>query len=256
MLLTSTDLAEYIKERHYRQVRSLGFAPKLVDLHASSDPATNAYLKVKGNYAAEIGADFVIERPEATTDSLIAAIKTLNLDPSVHGLIAQMPLPDSVETFKVVSSITPAKDVDGLGPKASYDPATPTGILWLLASYNIEYKTKTVTVVGQGRLVGEPISKMLADSGANVIRCDISTKNLADATLKADIIVSATGQPGLIKPGMVKPATVVIDAAGDVDPELLKNPTLKITPARGGVGPMTVAALFDHLIRAAQLSKA
>lgn len=253
MLLSGTDLAAYIQERHYRQVQGLGFVPKLVDLHASSDRRTEAYLKVKSTYAAQIGVKFEICRPQPETDQITRQIQLLNQDPTVNGLMVQLPLPESVDTDAVVTAIAPAKDIDGLSPKADYPPATPTGILWLLAGHNLDYKGKVITVVGQGRLVGAPLSKMLADSGAQVIRCDLTTKNLTAETLKADIVVAAAGQKNLIKPGMVKSGAAVIDAAGDVDPALLDDETLKITPPAGAVGPMTVAALFDNLIRAAQI---
>lgn len=255
MLLTATDIAEFVKERHFRQVRGLSFTPKLAVIHASSDPATDSYLKVKSLYAAEIGVEFVVSRPLAATDAINSEIKRLNADTSVHGIIVQLPLPHSVDTDLVIKTINPFKDIDGLGPKSNYDPATATGILWLLAGYNIDYKGKKITVVGQGRLVGQPLSKILEDSGGSVIRCDINTQDLQSSTLKADIIVAATGQKDLIKPGMVRSGAVVIDAGGDVDAELLNDQSLKITPPRGGVGPMTVAALFDNLLRAAQKAK-
>ncbi len=152
------------------------------------------------------------------------------------------------------------KDVDGLGPNSPFDAATPKAILWLLGGYNIDFKGKTVVVVGQGLLVGAPLATMLEDSGAHVIRCDKSTADLRSEVMKADIIVTATGQPNLITADMVKSGTVVIDAGtaeidgnlvGDVDHALYEDESLKITPNPGGVGPITVAALFDNLLQAA-----
>jgi methylenetetrahydrofolate dehydrogenase (NADP+) / methenyltetrahydrofolate cyclohydrolase len=190
----------------------------------------------------------------------LSLVQKLNNDTTVHGIIVQLPLPDSSQTDEVTSAINPAKDVDGLHPDSQFTAATPMAILWLLAGYNIDPKGKLVAVVGQGRLVGAPLSQLLEDSEAEVIRCDKRTKDLAAETRKADIVVSGTGVPGLIKPGMVKPKAVVVDAgageangsvSGDLHPDLFKDASLKITPNPGGVGPMTVVALFENLLQAA-----
>ena len=138
---------------------------------------------------------------------------------------------------------------------------TPQAILWLLAAYNLSYKDKKVAVIGQGRLVGAPVADMLEGSGAIVTRCDNTTTDLKSVTLDSDIVISATGQAALIKPDMVKRGTVIIGAGtsdiggptkGDLDKELYKDDTLKIARNTGGVGPVTVAALFDNLLIAAR----
>ncbi|HSX48080.1 MAG TPA: bifunctional 5,10-methylenetetrahydrofolate dehydrogenase/5,10-methenyltetrahydrofolate cyclohydrolase [Candidatus Nanoarchaeia archaeon] len=255
MLLEGKNLAEFIKERHYQQMRSFERVPKLAIIHASSDPATGSYLKAKQAYGQDLGIAVEVHEPARKTEAILELIKKLNRDDSIDGIVVQLPLEKGIATDEVIGAIEPHKDIDGLGPKSKFDPATPTAILWLLSSYQINHKDKLVTVVGQGRLVGEPISRMLQDSGATVICCDEDTKDLKSETLKADIVVTATGQKNLIKPGMVKEGAVVIDASGDVDPKLFENESLKITPTPGGVGPVTVTVLFDNLLRAAQVGR-
>jgi methylenetetrahydrofolate dehydrogenase (NADP+) / methenyltetrahydrofolate cyclohydrolase len=251
MQLSGTDLASYIKERHRRQVLSRPTVPKLVIIHASSDPGTEAYLKAKQKYGRDIGAQVEVKRPQPRTDTLINEIEQLNQDQSVHGIIVQLPLPPDVDTSQVVSAVDPGKDIDGLGPRSEYDPATPLGIMWLLAGHQIDYRGRTVAVIGQGRLVGRPLARMLEDSGAKVTRCDIETPDLRAATITADLLVSATGHPGILRADMVKSGAVVVDVSGDAADDLLARSDISITPGRGGVGPMTVAALFDNLLRAA-----
>jgi methylenetetrahydrofolate dehydrogenase (NADP+) / methenyltetrahydrofolate cyclohydrolase len=255
-LLSGRDLALYIKERHSRSARILG--AKLAILYAGDDPATAKYIAAKERYGQDIGAE-VIARKCGSGQELEEAIDELNADETVDGIIVQLPLPWDVQ--HLLDKIDPTKDVDGLGEKALYDPATPTGIIWLLSGYNIDVKGKRVAVVGQGKLVGKPVARMLEDAGANVVACDIETTDLAVQTKSADIVITATGSPGLITSEMVGPNAVVIDAGtamkdgklvGDCDQTLYDRPDIKITPVPGGVGPMTVAALFDHLLRAAQ----
>ncbi len=258
MLLDGRQLAGFIKERHARQVAGTSRAPKLAIVQASHDPATEAYIKVKSRYGSDIGA--AVEVYQVKQAEILPLIKNLNDDKSVDGIIVQLPLPDKSQTEAVIAALNPAKDVDGLHPDSKFTAATPMAILWLLAGYNIDPKAKTVVVVGQGRLVGAPLTELLENSESTVIRCDESTPDLKAETLKADIVISATGVPGLIKPGMVQPKTVVVDAGsgeaggsvvGDIDPKLLNDRSLKITPNPGGVGPMTVVALFENLLQAA-----
>lgn len=260
MLLYGRELAGYIKQRHYKQIRSLGFAPKLaIVISTQADAATRSYVRSsKSRYGEDIGA--IVEVHEiGKGDEVIRIIKELNADEDVHGIIVQLPFA-GIDTDLVLRTVDPSKDVDGLHPQSSFDPATPKAIFWLLSSYGIDWAGKSVTVVGQGRLVGKPISTMLENSRAQVTRCDITTKDLAAETRKADMVISAVGKPNLIKPGMVKPGAVVIDAGtaemdgnlvGDASHELYEDDSIKITPNPGGVGPMTVAALFDNLLLAA-----
>lgn len=261
MLLDGKALAEYVKQRHYGQVQALGFAPRLaIIISASANPATRMYVKsTKSRYSQDIGAAVEVHEVPGDTAAVIKLIQELNSKPTVHGIIVQLPFA-GLDLDLALASVDPSKDIDGLNPNSKFDPATPKAILWLLSSYAIEWKDKTVVVVGQGRLVGEPLANMLERSQAHVIRCDINTANLTAETQKADIVVTAAGVPNLISVGMVQPGTVIVDAGtsemggnvvGDVDRALYGDKELKITPSPGGVGPMTVAALFDNLLLAA-----
>ncbi len=251
MILDGRKIAGDIKQRHTAEVKKLPHLPKLAIVYDANDPAQLAYLKAKQAYGRDIGAE--VELHAVLPTSLVATIQTLNADPSITGIIVQLPLPAGVDADQILDLISPTKDVDGLSANSPFDPATPRGIMDLLAGYNLKVKGQAVVVVGQGRLVGLPLVKILKTAGAKVLTADEHTTDLQGATLKADILITATGQPGLIKPGMVKPGTVIIDAGSpkpEVDPTLLADPNLKITPVPGGVGPMTVAALFDNLLAA------
>lgn len=263
MLLDGRSLASYLKERQAARVRALGSAPVLAVLVVGNHLASQKYIAVKERYGADIGVEVRVLRAAGTKAALKKELQQLNKDTAVNAIIIQLPLPDPSLTDEAVEAIAPHKDVDGLGSSAQFDPATPTAILWLLGGYGVELTSKKVLVVGQGRLVGQPLAKMLRDSGVCVETADINTKNLPALTEAAEIIISAAGSARLIAPGMVAPGTVIIDAGtadadgslqGDVDPVLYHDESLKISPVPGGVGPMTVAVLFDHVIRAAEMS--
>jgi methylenetetrahydrofolate dehydrogenase (NADP+)/methenyltetrahydrofolate cyclohydrolase len=263
LLLDGREIAGFIKQRHFEQVKRMRVKPTLAIVQAGDDPASNTYIRVKRRYGEDIGVRVEHHRVAPDLESLLQQIDLLNNDPNVHGIIVQLPLPGSAsnDTEEVLNRVAPEKDVDGLANDSRFDPATPAAIIWLLASYDIVIRDATVTVVGRGRLVGAPLAKMLEDSGAHVIRCDQTTTDLASQTLKADVIISGTGRPNLITTGMVKPGATIVDAggghrdgklAGDVNPALFENSSLAITPNPGGVGPMTVATLFEHTLQAAK----
>ena len=262
MKLDGNELASYIKQRHVGEIRAMRVKPKLaIIMHPNSGIATRTYVeRTKKGYAIDVGAECEIHEVALATDELIAFIQTLNSDASINGIIIQLPYPD-VDTERVLAAVAPHKDIDGLNPDSNFDMPTPQAILWLLAAYNLAYKDKKVAVVGQGRLVGAPVADMLENSGAMVTRCDSETRDLPSVTLDSDIIISATGQPKLITPAMVKPGTIIIGAGtsdiggqtrGDLDRDLYKDESLKIARNTGGVGPVTVAALFDNLLIAAR----
>lgn len=261
-ILDGLFLAGFIKERQTHQVRGLrqayNISPKLAIIRTSDDPRIAAYIRLKKAYGEDILVD--VDEHFVPQGEALATIKKLNADPSVTGIIVQLPLADPEQTEELVDAVAPEKDVDGLGKKATLDPATAMSILWLLAGYNVELKGKNIVVVGQGRLVGSPLTKMLKNSGYTVTPVSKSTDNLETAVRDADVIITAAGSPGVIKSGMVKPGAVVVDAGvatdkgklvGDVDPAIRERHDLTITPEKGGVGPLTVTALFDNVIRAA-----
>lgn len=262
MKLDGDELASYIKQRHAGEIRAMRVKPKLaIIMHTDSGVATRTYVeRTKKGYAVDIGAECEIHEVSLDQAGVIELINTLNADTSIHGIIVQLPYP-GVDIEAVLAAVAPHKDIDGLGPESNFDMPTPQAILWLLAGYNISHKDKKVAVIGQGRLVGAPVSDMLEGSGAIVTRCDNTTTDLKSITLQSDIIISATGQAGLLTPNMVKPETVIIGAGtsdiggstkGDLDKDLYLDDSLKIARNTGGVGPVTVAALFDNLLIAAR----
>lgn len=262
-LLNGLELADYIKERQAPQVRALRQAwqviPTLAIIIATDNPVISGYVRMKQAYGEDILVDVAmhtVSQPE-----VLALIETLNTDESIHGIIVQLPLPDPSETDAIVNAIAPEKDVDGLGEHAQYTSATATAIDWLLAGYNIDLKTKSIAIVGQGRLVGKPLATLWSTTGYDVSVYDDTTDDLAAALRGAEVIVTATGVPGLITEHMLQPGAVVVDAGtasengkivGDVAPSVRSREDLRITPEKGGVGPLTVAALFENVIAAAK----
>jgi len=261
-LLNGSDLVGYIKERQARQVRGLvggGVYPKLAIIRTNPDPVVDSYMKLKQGYGQEIGV--AVDVHTIGQDKALGLIDTLNLDKSVHGIIVQIPLPDPSRTNEILNTVASEKDVDGLSEGTKFDPATPLAISWLLAGYNIELKNKKIVIVGHGRLVGKPLAKIWRASNLDVTVADKNTPDLSKETLTADIIVSATGQPGLITKDMIKSDVVIVDAGvatdkngliGDVSPDVRELPDITITPEKGGVGPLTVSALFENVIRSAK----
>lgn len=262
-LLNGKELADYIKERQAHQVRALRQAwhvqPKLAIVVTIEHPVINVYMRMKAKYGADILIDVDVHR--VSQDEAPAKIKELNEDTSVHGIIVQLPLERPEETEDIVGLVAPEKDVDGLGPNPQFDPATPMAILWLLAGYNVDFAGKKVLLIGRGKLVGAPLERILTESGVDVSVADRSTEDLKAATAEADIIITATGSPAILYPDMIKYGAVVVDAGvageggktvGDVAPKVYERDDLSITPTKGGVGPLTVCALFDNVIRAAR----
>jgi methylenetetrahydrofolate dehydrogenase (NADP+)/methenyltetrahydrofolate cyclohydrolase len=225
--------------------------PRLAIIRSEDNLAGDRYLKMKRQYGEDIGA--IVDLYVENSQTILERIHSLNADPEVTGVIIQLPLTDQAITDRALASVALEKDVDGLAPASTFEPATPKSALWLLAAYNVDIKGRVV-VVGQGRLVGKPLADQLEASGHEVVRCDINTRDLASETRQADIIFTATGQKHLIKPDMVKHGAVLVDAGAplpEFDPALYERDDLTITPNPGGVGPMTVSSLFDNLIIAA-----
>lgn len=261
--LNGKDLADYIKERQVHEVRALRQArhinPKLAIVVTIDHPVINVYMRMKKRYGADLNIDVDIH--QVTQQEAPALIRQLNADASVHGIIVQLPLERPEETDAIVNLVAPEKDVDGLGQAPLFDSATPMAILWLLAGYNIELRGKKVLLIGRGKLVGAALERMLRASDVDVSVADRSTIDLKAETLQADVIITATGSPAIIYPDMLKQGAVVVDAGvageegktvGDVAPETYQRDDLVITPPKGGVGPLTVCALFDNVIRAAR----
>lgn len=262
-LLNGSEMAGYIKERQAHQVRALRQAwqivPKLAIVVTIEHPAIEVYMRMKNRYGEEIDIDVDIHKVKQT--EVKALIEQLNQDETVHGIIVQLPLEDPSETDEIVNLVAPEKDVDALGVNAIFEPATPMAIMWLLAGYNVDLAGKQVVLVGRGKLVGAPLERILKVSGVKVEVVDSKTADSDKIIAEADIIITATGQPGLIKADNIKHGAVVVDAGvageqgkttGDLDMSVYDRDDLTITPQKGGVGPLTICALFDNVIRAAR----
>lgn len=251
------------------KIRALKRAPTLAIIQVGARDDSNSYIRSKKLFADKIGAKVRhIELAETISQAeLIRAVTDLNADTSIDGIIVQLPLPASIDRNAVIESIVPSKDADGLTSGTKTVPATARGVIELLNHYQIDLKGKTVTVIGRSALVGAPIATLCRNSGADVIVCHRGTPDLKAETLKADVVIVAAGQPNLIGKGHVKPGQVVIDVGintvkgdkledevegtklvGDVDFGAVKDVVAAITPVPGGVGPMTVLALFENLL--------
>lgn len=261
--LNGAELASFIKERQAKQVRALrqahGIEPKLVIIRTNPDPVVDSYMRIKQAY----GDDIQVEVEVCTTSQseVIKNIKQYNTDTTIHGIIVQIPLPDPTQTDEVLNTVAVEKDVDGLAKDTKFDAPTPMAINWLLAGYNIDLREKNIVIVGHGRLVGKPLEKLWQTSNYDVTVLSKKTNDLEKELKKADIIVSATGVPGLIKSDMIKEKAVVVDAGvatdnnglvGDVAEDVRTREDITITPIKGGVGPLTVCGLFENVIQAAQ----
>jgi methylenetetrahydrofolate dehydrogenase (NADP+)/methenyltetrahydrofolate cyclohydrolase len=259
------NLADYIKERQAHQVRGLRQAnnvvPALAIIVTTENPIIDLYVNLKKQYGTDIDIDVFVYR--VRMGEIEDLIEQLNNDQKIHGIIVQLPLEDTSRTEEIVNLISPEKDVDGLNEKTVFQSATPMAILWLLSGYNIDLRGKKILLVGRGRLVGAPLEKELLSQGMDVSVAVRDTRNLKDMALQSDVIISAAGSPAILFSDMIKENAVVVDAGvasedgktiGDVAPEVYERDDLTITPVKGGVGPLTVTALFDNVIRAARAS--
>ena len=257
--LNGSELAGFIKERQAKQVRALRQAwhinSRLAIVTDVENPVIETYMRLKQRYGADILIDVEIHRVSA--GGALEVIQELNNRDDVQGIILQLPISNPEQTEELLESIREDKDVDGLRKKAIFQAATPTAISWLLAGYGVDLKNKKVAIVGRGRLVGAPLERMWLKSGVDVTVFEKGDD--LSQLINYDIIVSATGVPGLIKSQMVKAKAVVVDAGtasengkivGDVSEEARQRNDVIITPKKGGVGPLTVSALFDNVITA------
>lgn len=259
--LNGQDLRGFIKERQAKQVRQLKqqykLQPKLAIISACDNPTITTYVNLKKKYGSDIGID--VDYYAVKQQDLAATIDSLNKDNSVTGIIVQLPLQDKSQTNEIIALVDKFKDVDGLSSDPIYDAATPMAINWLLAGYGIDLKGKNLCIIGYGKLVGEPLNKIWQKSGFKASIIDIDTKNRDEIIMAADVIVTAVGKPGLLKSSQVKKGAVVVDAGvasekgilkGDAEDAIYLRDDVTITPKKGGVGPLTVSALFDNVIRA------
>lgn len=253
-----------------------GITPGLAVILVGNDPASAVYVRNKHRGCEEAGMNsYQIYMPEETTEAeLLTKIDELNKSPEVHGILVQLPLPKHISEDKVIARISPEKDVDAfnnynvgkiLTGKYDFLPCTPAGIMELLKYYNVEISGKECVVIGRSNIVGKPMALLLLAANGTVTVCHSRTKNLAEVTKRADILVVAIGKANFVTADMVKDGAVVIDVginrmpdgklAGDVDFTAVEPKCSMITPVPGGVGPMTISMLLKNTLIAAEKSQ-
>lgn len=287
-IISGTEIARQIREEIKEEVKNLkekhNVTPGLVTILVGENPASVSYVTGKQKTAKELGFYSVQDNQPAdiTEEQLLALIDKYNNDPSIHGILVQLPLPRHINENKILYAINPDKDVDAFHPvnvgklmigEANYYPCTPFGIQQMLIRSGVQTDGAEVVVVGRSNIVGKPIAMMMAQKakGANatVTICHTGTKNLAEHTRRADILIVAAGRPKAITADMVKEGAVVIDVGvnrigmtpegkailcGDVDFEAIKEKASMITPVPGGVGPMTITMLMLNTVKAAKVA--
>lgn len=263
-----------IKEECAAFVAQNGFAPGLSVVIVGEDPASQVYVRNKARACEEVGFDsHVYALPATTTEKeLLALIDRLNADPSVHGILVQLPLPKHLDETAVLLRIDPKKDVDAFHPynvgqltigNPTFLPCTPAGVMELLRRSGIDPAGKHCVVVGRSNIVGKPMALLLLAANGTVTVCHSRTRDLAAVTRSADILVVAIGRAKFITADMVKPGAVVIDVGmdrdengklcGDVDFDAVEPVASAITPVPGGVGPMTITMLLRNTLTAAKM---
>ena len=268
------------------KLRAKGVTPGLTAVLVGDDAASAVYVASKERACKEAGMKGETIRLPASTpeDELLALIDRLNADPTVHGILVQMPVPRHIDPAKVVRRIAPGKDVDGFNPfnvgklftgdADGFAPCTPAGVQVMLAEAGVETAGKDAVIIGRSNIVGKPMAALLLQSGKNadctVTLCHSRTKDLISHTRRADILIAAIGKPEMVTADMVKPGAVVIDVGinrvddpsvpkgyrivGDVHFEQVRQVASKISPVPGGVGRMTIAMLLANTVRAAELT--
>ena len=266
-----------IRTRAQKLLHENNIVPGLAVIIVGNDPASAVYVRNKVRACAEVGIHSEVMKFDETVrePELIRTIEKLNANPAIHGILVQLPLPQTISVRRILETISVEKDVDGfhlynvgglvLG-ETVFPPCTPYGVQKILEHENISVEGKNVTVVGASNIVGKPMALMLMQREATVAICHAKTRDLAQYTILADILVVAAGRPNLIVPQMVKSGAVVIDVGinrlpdgrlvGDVDFEGVSQKASYITPVPGGVGPMTVTMLLDNTVSAAERATA
>jgi methylenetetrahydrofolate dehydrogenase (NADP+) / methenyltetrahydrofolate cyclohydrolase len=254
-------------------VRARGVHPTLAVVLVGEDPASKVYVDGKRRACQTLGIaarDHLYPRGLAEPE-LLALVRELNADPSVHGILVQLPLPPGIDEDRVIGAVDPRKDVDGFHPEnlgrllagaPGVLPCTPAGIIEILDHYGVDLKGAEAVVVGRSRIVGKPVAHLLLGRHATVTVCHTRTRELAAHTRRAEVLVVAAGRPAVVTGDMVRPDAVVVDVgvnrlpdgrlAGDVDFASVSPRARAITPVPGGVGPMTIAMLMRNTLDAAR----
>ena len=254
-------------------LKARGVTPGLAVVLVGDSPASQVYVRNKVKACEDAGLHSVLEKYDAdmTEAALLARVEALNNDPSIHGILVQLPLPAHIDAQKVIEAISPAKDVDGfhiasagalMTGMAGFWPCTPYGCMKMLESIGYDLRGKHAVVIGRSNIVGKPMALMLLGQNATVTICHSATQDLKALTLQADVIVAAVGKRNVLTADMVKPGAVVLDVGmnrndegklcGDVDFDGVKAVASHITPVPGGVGPMTITMLLVNTLEAAE----
>ena len=259
--------------RRAAMLKARGITPGLAVILVGDNPASQVYVRNKVKACVDSGLHSVLEKYDASMSEaeLLSRIDALNRDPSIHGILVQLPLPAHIDAHKVIESISPAKDVDGFHVASAgalmvgqpgFWPCTPYGCMKMLESIGYDLKGKHAVVIGRSNIVGKPMAMMLLQKSATVTICHSATADLKAMTLQADVVVAAVGKRNVLTADMVKPGAVVIDVGmnrndegklcGDVDFEGVRQVASWITPVPGGVGPMTITMLLVNTLEAAE----
>jgi methylenetetrahydrofolate dehydrogenase (NADP+)/methenyltetrahydrofolate cyclohydrolase len=278
----AADMRAELKEE-IAKLKEQGIVPGLGVILVGEDPASKSYVTAKESTCEEIGIYSDDNRlpEEATQEELMAVVEKMNKDPKINGILVQLPLPKHLNEAEVLLAIDPDKDVDGFHPmnvgkmmvgEKAFLPCTPHGVIQLLMHSGVTIEGANVVIVGRSNIVGKPLANMLIQKNktgnATVTVCHTRTKDLADKTKQADIIIAAAGRPNTVTADMVKEGVVVIDVGvnrvedatkkrgyrlvGDVDFEAVKEKASLITPVPGGVGPMTITMLLYNTVESAK----
>ncbi len=272
-LLDGKIVRDKIAEELKSKIQNLLAAPRLVIIQVGDNPESNTYIAQKIKFGEKIGANVKhLKLPEDVSEkTLNFQISNFNSEKSINGIIVQLPIPENLNKDQIIEAIDPAKDVDGLhsvnlkklmeNDSTGFVPATTKGVLTMLSHYKIDPKGKHVVIVGRSTLVGKPTALALLNLDATVTVCHSKTQNMETVTKTADIIISAVGKPGLITKNHVSPGQTIIDVGttvvdgklkGDVAFDEVEKIVDCISPVPGGIGPMTVASLFQNLLQAYQ----
>ena len=263
-------LAERIRAQVAEDVRELG-AIGLATVQVGEDEASTIYLRLKHQAASEVEIASVDRKLPHTIseEEVLEEVASLNADHAIDGILVQFPLPEHIDEARVIAAVDPVKDVDGFHPfnagqlylgRPTHVPATPLGVMALLAEYKIPLDGARAVVVGRSTIVGKPVAHLLLQADSTVTICHSHTDDLARETLDADVLVVAAGVPEIVTADMVKAGSAVVDVGinraegglvGDVDPDAATRAAF-LTPVPGGVGPMTIAMLLQNTVRAAR----
>lgn len=276
ILMDGKQLAKKIRtnlKKECEELKEKGINPKFAVIMVGNDSASKIYVKSKSKACEEIGIEFeeFLLEEDITQEKLESLIEELNQNEKVHGILVQSPIPKNLDVNRAFEKIAPEKDVDGFNSanvgklalnRDTFVSCTPYGIMKIFEEYKIDLTGKEVVIVGRSNIVGKPLIQCVLNKNATVTVCHSKTKNLAEHTKRADVLIAAIGKPHFITADMVKENAVVIDVGinrteegkilGDVEFETVEKKVEYITPVPGGVGPMTIAMLMNNVIKAAR----